>query len=234
MRTRHKNWISNVNIGVNVPNDISDLPLTTETAQVYHLSGANATYDKALYKNQAAYNKVVRIISSQTWSVPDNVNEIFVVAVGGGGGGGYGNTAATDYSSSGGGSGFVASAILRVHPGDKYPCVVGAGGQGGQGGSSDLRATAGGTTSFGNVLLQQAETPEPQRLMLLRVQAKAVIQAALAVPRGGIIAQPLLAMVELMETMGSGVQAIQVIWVEGMVYKLFYPITKQQTLHTIV
>ena len=152
MRTRHKNWISNVNIGVNVPNDISDLPLTTETAKVYHLSGANATYDKALYKNQAAYNKVVRIISSQTWSVPDNVNEIFVVAVGGGGGGGYGNTNTTDYSSSGGGSGFVASAILRVHPGDKYPCVVGAGGQGGQGGSSDLRATAGGTTSFGNVL----------------------------------------------------------------------------------
>ena len=70
--------------------------------------------------------------------------------------------------------------------------------------------------------------------MLLRVQAKAVIQAALAVPRGGIITQLLLAMVELMETMGSGVQAIQVIWVEGMVYKLFYPITKQQTLHTIV
>lgn len=159
MRTRHKNWISNVNIGVNVPNDISDLPLTTETAQVYHLSGANATYDKALYKNQAAYNKVVRIISSQTWSVPDNVNEIFVVAVGGGGGGGYGNTAATDYSSSGGGSGFVASAILRVHPGDKYPCVVGAGGQGGQGGSSDLRATAGGTTSFGNVLFAAGGNP---------------------------------------------------------------------------
>lgn len=159
MRTRHKNWISNVNIGVNVPNDISDLPLTTETAQVYHLSGANATYDKALYKNQAAYNKVVRIISSQTWSVPDNVNEIFVVAVGGGGGGGYGNTAATDYSSSGGGSGFVASAILRVHPGDKYPCVVGAGGQGGQGGSPDLRATAGGTTSFGNVLFAAGGNP---------------------------------------------------------------------------
>lgn len=159
MRTRHKNWISNVNIGVNVPNDISDLPLTTETAQVYHLSGANATYDKALYKNQAAYNKVVRIISSQTWSVPDNVNEIFVVAVGGGGGGGYGNTAATDYSSSGGGSGFVASAILRVHPGDKYPCVVGAGGQGGQGGSSNLRATAGGTTSFGNVLFAAGGNP---------------------------------------------------------------------------
>ena len=159
MRTRHKNWISNVNIGVNVPNDISDLPLTTETAQVYHLSGANATYDKALYKNQAAYNFVVRIISSQTWSVPDNVNEIFVVAVGGGGGGGYGNTAATDYSSSGGGSGFVASAILRVHPGDKYPCVVGAGGQGGQGGSSDLRATAGGTTSFGNVLFAAGGNP---------------------------------------------------------------------------
>lgn len=159
MRTRHKNWISNVNIGVNVPNDISDLPLTTETAQVYHLSGANATYDKALYKNQAAYNKVVRIISSQTWSVPDNVNEIFVVAVGGGGGGGYGSTDATDYSSSGGGSGFVASAILRVHPGDKYPCVVGAGGQGGQGGSSYLRATAGGTTSFGNVLFAAGGNP---------------------------------------------------------------------------
>lgn len=159
MRTRHKNWISNVNIGVNVPNDISDLPLTTETAQVYHLSGANATYDKALYKNQAAYNKVVRIISSQTWSVPDNVSEIFVVAVGGGGGGGYGNTDTTDYSSSGGGSGFVASAILRVHPGDKYPCVVGAGGQGGQGGFSDLRATAGGTTSFGNVLFAAGGNP---------------------------------------------------------------------------
>lgn len=159
MRTRHKNWISNVNIGVNVPNDISDLPLTTETAQVYDLSGANATYDKALYKNQAAYNKVVRIISSQTWSVPDNVNEIFVVAVGGGGGGGDGNTAATDYSSSGGGSGFVASAILRVHPGDKYPCVVGAGGQGGKGSLSDARATAGGTTSFGNVLFAAGGNP---------------------------------------------------------------------------
>lgn len=159
MRTRHKNWISNVNIGVNVPNDISDLPLTTETAQVYHLSGANATYDKALYKNQAAYNKVVRLTSSTLWTVPDGVNEIFVVAVGGGGGGGYGNTAATDYSSSGGGSGFVASAILRVHPGDKYPCVVGAGGQGGQGGSSGLRATAGGTTSFGNVLFAAGGNP---------------------------------------------------------------------------
>ena len=159
MRTRHKNWISNVNIGVNVPNDISDLPLTTETANVYYLSGANATYDKALYKNQAPYNKVVRLTSSTLWTVPDNVNEIFVVAVGGGGGGGYGNTDTTTYSSSGGGSGFVASAILRVNPGDKYPCVVGAGGQGGKGDFSDARATAGGITSFGNVLFAAGGNP---------------------------------------------------------------------------
>lgn len=149
MRTRHKKWISNVNIGVNVPNGISDLPLTTETAQVYHLSGANATYDKALYKNQAAYNKVVRITSSQTWTVPDNVNEIFVVAVGGGGGGGLGSMKAPDYSSSGGGSGFVASAILRVHPGSEYPIIIGSGGAGGIAGGG---ASAGGNTSFGNFL----------------------------------------------------------------------------------
>lgn len=157
MRTRHKNWISNVNIGVNVPNDISDLPLTTETAQVYHLSGANATYDKALYKNQAAYNKVVRLTSSQTWTVPDNVNEIFVVAVGGGGGGGNGNTDTTTYSSSGGGSGFVASAILRVNPGSEYPIIIGAGGRGGAYGGGS--AEAGGTTSFGNFLFAAGGNP---------------------------------------------------------------------------
>ena len=157
MRTRHKNWMSNVNIGVNVPNDISDLPLTTETAQAYHLSGANATYDKALYKNQAPYNHYVKVSTSKSWTVPANVNEIFVVAVGGGGGGGNGNADTTTYSSSGGGSGFVASAILRVHPGSEYPIIIGAGGRGGAYGGGS--AEAGGTTSFGNFLFAAGGNP---------------------------------------------------------------------------
>ena len=152
MRTRHKNWISNVNIGVNVPNDISDLPLTTETANVYYLSGANATYDKALYKNQAPYNHYVKVSTSKSWTVPANVNEIFVVAVGGGGGGGRGNEdSSTTYGSSGGGSGFVASAILKVQPGAIYSIVIGAGGVGGHE-SLYLGGGNGGTTSFGNFL----------------------------------------------------------------------------------
>ena len=148
MRTRHKNWISNVNIGVNVPNDISDLPLTTETANVYYLSGANATYDKALYKNQAPYNRAVKITNSQTWTVPNNINEIFVVVVGGGGEGGAGSSSLPDYGSGGGGSGFVASAILKVQPGSKYPIVIGAGGKT----ASNGAAGRGGTTYFGNFL----------------------------------------------------------------------------------
>ncbi len=86
--------------------------------------------------------------ASATWTIPDGVSSVDVVAVGGGGGGG----SSQDPSSSkpgaggGGGGGAVVQATYRaVTPGASATITVGAGGAGGVSGVS---GTAGGTSSF--------------------------------------------------------------------------------------
>ena len=76
---------------------------------------------------------------SYSWTVPDGVTTIEVVATGGGGGGGGGGYA--------GGNGGVVTATLSVTPGQILPLVVGGGGvfttdAGGGGGSSNVDAGA--------------------------------------------------------------------------------------------
>jgi hypothetical protein len=75
---------------------------------------------------------------SYSWTVPDGVTTIEVVATGGGGGGGAGGYA--------GGNGGVVTATLSVTPGQVLPLFVGGGGAGsvagGGGGSSNVDAGA--------------------------------------------------------------------------------------------
>ena len=86
------------------------------------------------YKNRRAF---FYSGSTVTWTVPNNVNEILVEAVGGGGGGAFGG---------GGGSGAFGIGIFKMAPGQVLNIIVGGGGNGaltesdpaGGGGVSDV------------------------------------------------------------------------------------------------
>src|SRR5690554_3942060 len=73
----------------------------------------------------------VILTTSGTWTVPDNVYEITVEAVGGGGGGA--RTTSDVTSGGGGGGGAYVSSTICVTPATFIPYNIGSGGSGGLG-----------------------------------------------------------------------------------------------------
>ena len=84
-------------------------------------------------------------VASGTWTVPDGVTSLDVLAVGGGGGGG-----SAWYGTSGGGGGgqVVVSTARPVTPGTTANVTVGAGGAGGRDGGGYWPGSAGASSSF--------------------------------------------------------------------------------------
>ena len=80
--------------------------------------------------------RTIIITSTQNWTVPEGVSSVNVRLFGGGGGGYFG----------GGGGGYMEYATLSVTPSASYTITIG------KGGTSGSSATAGGATSFGNLL----------------------------------------------------------------------------------
>lgn len=101
--------------------------------------------------------------SSGTWTAPEGVYQVYVVACGGSGGGGGGGTTSyvnqyvydygevTRYAGTGG-SGSVSeviSALINISPQTAYSITIGAAGTAGKAGAA---GGAGGATKFGNIL----------------------------------------------------------------------------------
>ena len=101
--------------------------------------------------------------SSGTWTAPEGVYQVYIVACGGSGGGGGGGTTSyinqyiydygevTRYAGTGG-SGSVSeviSALIDVSPQTAYSITIGAAGTAGKAGAA---GGAGGATKFGNIL----------------------------------------------------------------------------------
>ena len=111
---------------------------------------------------------------NHTWTCPEGVGMVYVIACGGSGGGGGGGGGTDCYSSSyktagaGGGSGYasdVVSAVLPVESDTVYNITIGSGGSGGTSGAKAPENTwdnrtkgvggtggTGGNTLFGNLL----------------------------------------------------------------------------------
>lgn len=123
------------------------------------LAGAPATgsWDGSSY-NVTHPNRVIRqYTSSDVWTKPAGLREVFVLVAGGGGGGsGAGRRAGAITGASGGGGGAVR--WLRIDAsllGPTETVTIGAGGIGGPGSNANINGTnggAGGTTSFGSLL----------------------------------------------------------------------------------
>ena len=80
-----------------------------------------------------------------SWTCPDNVSSVCVVAIGGGGGGAGAYDGSNDNSrGSGGGGGLGYKNNISVTPGQSYTVVVGDGGGGGQGGTGSAQLSRGG------------------------------------------------------------------------------------------
>jgi hypothetical protein len=79
-----------------------------------------------------------------TWTAPEGVETVSVVAIGGGGGGGQ----TTDGSGGGGGGGLGWKRRVSVTPGEEYSVVVGGGGSRDTDTGTGNNATAGGTSYF--------------------------------------------------------------------------------------
>lgn len=97
--------------------------------------------------------KEVQFTSNGTFTVPNGVTAVELIAVGGGGGGGGGNDTA---AGGGGAGGQVVRRNVNVTPGTTYNVQIGAGGHGGQGATisaADAVNTqpggVGGSTTFG-------------------------------------------------------------------------------------
>ena len=99
--------------------------------------------------------------SSGTFTVPSNVNLVFVTLIGGGGGGGAGDQliGGDNYGGGGGGGGgFIVNCPVLVTPGSSYTVTVGIGGAGAPSGPLagtqwfGKDGTAGGTSSFGSLV----------------------------------------------------------------------------------
>lgn len=82
--------------------------------------------------------------ASTTWTVPDGVTQLRVLAVGGGGGGG-------SRFAGGGASGGVTVGSLSVTPGQQIAVTVGAAGTGGPN-TANTPGTDGGASSFGAIV----------------------------------------------------------------------------------
>ena len=138
------------------------------------LNTIDANVDSLVANNTAHGSQTYSIAGSYTWTAPEGVNMVYVVATagtGGGGGGAGGNGCGKDTNTplaAGGGSGGcsqVITAICGVTPKNSYTIVIGAGGTGGAGGSASSSGTngyfgtagtaggAGGQTKFGSMLI---------------------------------------------------------------------------------
>lgn len=92
--------------------------------------------------------QVFNSAGTSSWTVPANINKVFV-QVWGGGGGGAGGTALS-IAGSGGGAGGYGAGFLAVTPGASLSVTVGAGGTGGPVGSDGV---AGGQSSLGTAIV---------------------------------------------------------------------------------
>ena len=132
-----------------------ELVLSDDTKAAYSL-GTDAVPDDVLAKLAEAQKGVRNIViekiyTSQTWTAPKAVGQVFrVYAVGGGGGGGGIGNASYPYGSGGGAGGGIAISNLAIEEGTEIDVVCGAGGVYGNGVSAD--GGTGGTTSFGSLL----------------------------------------------------------------------------------
>ena len=110
-------------------------------------SGTNTWTGKNTFSDVSGLPLLVHttITSSGTWTVPNNVNYIWLFMRGGGGGGGAGVT--NTNGGNGGGAGFpIRWYYQTVTPGDVWTVTIGAGGAGGVGTGSN--GVAGGDTLF--------------------------------------------------------------------------------------
>lgn len=95
----------------------------------------------------AKIEKTQVITSTQSWTVPADVSQVYVTLVSGGGGGG-GVPNATPRSGGGGGGGGYRERYLSVTPGSTHTITIGAGGSGG---TNSSHGGQGGTSSFGSL-----------------------------------------------------------------------------------
>ena len=107
-----------------------------------------------LYTTPAIANITREYISSDTWTKPDGLKELFVLCVGAGGGGGGG--ARNNGSPGGGGGGGGALIWRRIDASEldtTETITIGAGGNGGNGrtgsNGNGIAGSAGGDTIFG-------------------------------------------------------------------------------------
>jgi hypothetical protein len=119
-----------------------------KTSWTQNLALGNGTvYIRARHRNEKdvsewgtqtiTVRQVTVFTGSANFSTPSNTNQVTVKALGGGGGGGNGD--------SGAGGGYISSQV-SVTPGTVYAVTVGAGGNAGG------NITAGGSSSFGNLV----------------------------------------------------------------------------------
>lgn len=130
--------------------------LTNATASLYGLS-TDAVPDDVFFKLADAQNSVknvvvTKIYSSQTWTAPKAIGQLFrVYAVGGGGGGGKAANSNYGYvGGGGGGGGFVTIQDCVIAEDTAIDVICGAGGTCPTNSATD--GSAGGTTSFGSLL----------------------------------------------------------------------------------
>lgn len=92
--------------------------------------------------------------SSGSFTVPDNVETVYITMCGGGGGGGGGSTFSTGHAGGAGGNGqIVFKRAVSVMPGASIAVTIGRGGNGGA--SGELRGSTGstgGTSNFGSYM----------------------------------------------------------------------------------
>jgi hypothetical protein len=116
--------------------------------------GVTPSWSTNTANTQITYQKFVYTGSSQTYTRPANLTYAIVEVLGGGGGGGGApaTTSATNASAGGGGAGGYARSILSAATiGTSQTVTVGIGGAGGAAGNNS--GTAGGTSSFGSLVV---------------------------------------------------------------------------------
>lgn len=98
--------------------------------------------------------ETIRITESGIWTVPFNVTNADIFAVGGGGGGG-GDAYQSDTSGNGGNGGQIVTESITVIPGEEVSITIGIGGIGGDSANNYSTATNGGDTVFGSGIIAQ-------------------------------------------------------------------------------
>jgi hypothetical protein len=138
---------SDTTYGVGTTANYGHCKTINELTQSSHVNGlALSAYQGKVLNDRNKY-KIVEITSTQNWTVPADVYEIDVLALGGGGGGGGGGASVNEgYNSDnifrapggggrcGGNGQVVFKERVKVTPGQVLSCVIGGAGSGGAGG----------------------------------------------------------------------------------------------------